>query len=400
MTFKYNGLLLAGVMAIPSTVLANNEDAFSEYLKLVCTNPQGDFARTCAAATIPPGSSGAFLEISNAGVMGATARNATGVLDQSQQAIEERADESRQQQFGITFDRWGLFGSVQRIKTTRDYSDIENGFDSKAKVLTGGVDYRVTSDWLLGAIVSQGETELEFNPTNNYNWLLDTYFELPVGSLETEYTELLAFSNYQFTNALYANAYAGWGEKSYKSIRNVDVVDIHYIAHGDYESDQVVWGFGVGYALFLGPVSIDAIVKLDSQRTKVERYNEVGGDIIENLNLQYRSQEIESLIQTLGLISSLNISFASAVIAPYIRIEVIREYQNDAREITSRLVSGPLEPTFILSTEAPDRNYKIVGGGVQLIARKGMQFFVDMDRMISHDYLSMRRVNMGFRLEL
>ena len=178
------------------------------------------------------------------------------------------------------------------------------------------------------------------------------------------------------------------------------IPQISDLARGNYESDRAVWGFGVGYSLFLGPVSIDAIVKLDSQRTKVERYNEVGGDIIENLNLQYRSQEIESLIQTLGLISSFNISFASAVIAPYIRIEAIREYQNDAREITSRLVSGPLEPTFILSTEAPDRNYEIVGGGVQLIARKGMQFFVDMDLLISHDYLSTRRVNMGFRFEL
>ena len=56
--------------------------------------------------------------------------------------------------------------------------------------------------------------------------------------------------------------------------------------------------------------------------------------------------------------------------------------------------------TFFIETDEPDEQFGRVGAGVQLLRAGGVQFFVDLERLVSHEYMDSLKVTSGFRLEI
>lgn len=363
------------VVALSPQVSANNDQAFTNYLGELCLNPSGVLIATCTSAfpTLGGGGSETPSTTGNTGLQGAQGGSATDSTIRDDSALTE-----------VRLQNWGLFSTLQYTDTKKDDTDLENGFNGDSQTLLIGADYRFNPRSLAGIAVSIGESNIDFDNSS--------------GTLDTSHTEFIAFFSHQFSDVFYVDGYTSITDNANESERQVDFGDINYVAEGDFDADKDQWGLTAGYILNIKQVSIDATLTLNQSNTTIERYEETGGTTVDNLNLIYESQRVESQTVSLGVVSSLNISTSNGVLVPFLRVEAIKENQNDAREITSRLVSAA--SSFNLSTEAPDREFMIIGGGVKLVATKGIQCYLDTDWMVAHEYLQTWRISAGLRIEI
>lgn len=361
----------------------SNDKAFFDYINnVICDNPQGNLIVTCNAATTTIGGSGTTLsQTSNTGTQGASELSATDQLNRSKTSDKDSETNTR-----IEFDQFGLFANAQYRNLDRDDTELENGYDGSGKVITAGADFSVNKSLLFGAAFSEGDSKLNFNNA--------------AGAAKTELSEWLIFGNYQMTDAIYIDGYFGESEQENESKRAVDFGLIQYNARSDFDTEQSQWGLGVGHSTNIDQLAFDVALRYASSSADIDAYEEEGGKQLENLNLVYEKQTIDSDTLSLAFNIAANIGLESGVVVSYIRGEIIRELEDDAREITAHLALAPDEEAFVVRTDKPDSGYGIVGGGVQMIVPGGMMFFLDLETLASHDYLNTWRATTGIRMEL
>ena len=338
----YHALSFSLITMSPSLASANNDTTFTNYLSELCLAPSGVLIATCTSAfpSIGGGGSETPSTTGNTGQRGASGRNSTSATIQDDNALAD-----------VRFKNWGLFSSLQYAETKKDDSEIENGFKGDSRTLLIGADYRINNRSLIGLAASIGDTAINFDNDS--------------GSLDTSHNEFIGFFNHQFNDALYVDGYTGFTDITNDAKRQLDFGNINYIAESDYDTDQTQWGLAVGYLVNVKQITIDSTLKFDQSSTKIDSYEETGGTTVDNLNLIYESQKIESQTISFGITSSINVSTANGVLIPFLRVEIIKENKNDARAINSRLASAVPTSSFNLITEAPDRNFIIAGGGIK-----------------------------------
>lgn len=356
---------------------ANNDAAFTQYLSELCLAPSGVLIATCTSAfpVIGGGGSETHPTTVNAGQQNANGNRSTNTTIQGDSSLTE-----------IRFKNWGLFSSFQYTDTKKDNSDLESGFKGDSRTFLAGADYRLNNHTLIGFAASIGDTAIDFDDNS--------------GALDSSHNEFIGFFDHQFNDALYIHGYSGFTDKTNDAKRQVDFGEINYIAESDFDEDQTQWGLAVGYLINLKKISLDTTLAFNQRRTEIESYEETGGTTVDNLNLIYESQSVDSQTISLGFVSSLNVSTTNGIFIPFLRIEITKENKNDAREIASRLASAAPNTNFTLATEAPDRDFITAGGGVKLVATKGIQCYLDTDWMVAHEYLHTWRISAGLRIEI
>lgn len=357
-----------------------NDEAFKDYVNNeICASPGTvDLALTCSLAATTVGGSGSTLpQTGNTGTQGSDDLSARERTDKTQGSTAETRFQLQQ---------WALFSSVDYRNLERDATDLENGFDGDAVVVTAGADFRYSPTLLMGMVLSYGDSDLDFLQES--------------GGMSSERYEGIAFAHYQLQESLYVDGYLGLTQQSNSMTRAVSFGLIQYDASSDYDADSQQWGVGAGYVMPVGSTVVDVALRYDASRLQVDAYEETGGTDIENLNLRYDAQTIDSSTITLSLYSAFNVSLSSGVLVPYVYGDLVREFEDDARRVSSTLVVAPDEEAFVMITDAPDDLYGKAGAGVQLVAPGGLMFFVDGQSLLGHEYLSAWQLSAGFRLEL
>lgn len=381
--FKYSVVvsgLLCSAFAQGATV---NDDAFFDYLNtVICDVPQGDLIATCAAAGETIGGSGETLsQTGNTGTQGANELAAREKLQLPTSEAEETAASTR-----LDFSGWGLFSSVDYRDLQRDETVFESGYDGRSLLLTVGADYRLAPQLLIAAAISVQDSDLDMNSA--------------AGSVSTESREWVTFASYQFTQSIYVDGYVGALSQDNETQRNVRFGLIQNTAEAEFDSEKQQWGVGSGYQFSSGALALDLALRYDASELDIDAYRESGGDSIENLNLAYAEQSVESETLTLSLLAAYSVSLRQGVLIPYLKTEMIREQEDDARTVQAHLVVAPDEPAFTIITDAADAHYGIVGAGVQMILPAGFMFYLDAESLIRHDYLESWKISTGIRLEL
>lgn len=365
------------VLCWPGLLLATeNDDAFQDYInEVICDSPEGNLIITCEAATNTTGGSGETLpQIGNTGMQGASEISA-------REQVSALGGE-----LSKAFENWAVFSTVEHHNIDRDQTNLENGFGGDAFTLTAGADYLLNQRWLLGGSLSKKEAKVDMNGQT--------------GDLETESLEWILFVDYRVSDSLSVDGYLGRVNQNSESTRAVEFGLIQYDAMADYDSTNEQWGVGVNYAFHQDQWSFSSSLSAQYNELTVDAYSEQGGDSIENLNLQFDEQVIESNKITLGLQSGYTQSLKQGVLIPYGNLELIYEMENDQRRIDSRLVVAPDAEAFTIVTDAADEFYGRIGAGIQYILPGGIMLFGDASGLVAHDYFSTWKVAAGFRLEL
>lgn len=325
----------------------------------------------------------------NLGTTGAQGRAANRI-----EAARENA--AKGVDYEENFGRLSLHVNANLRSTDRDQSAFENGFSANFYGVDGGFDYRFGDNWSAGAVLGYQDA--------------NTDFDGGAGSLDTSGWSLSGVLNGLVGANGYFNLYAGAATLNYDSTRNInytivlnagqpnqDTATIDSTATGSTDGSQRFGGAELGYDWHRGGLQFGLGAKLDYLDTDIDGYAEQGGN---GLAQVFSDQSIQSLTGALEGTLSLNTSHDWGVLAPYARLRLEHEFDNDARTLASRFAGDPGGFQLTYATQSPDRNYFVGSVGLTGTTATGTSWYVEIQRLFQHDFLSEWGVNAGLRFEL
>lgn len=296
--------------------------------------------------------------------------------------------------FGMSISGSGGFGDVET-------NEGETGFDIDTYNFNAFLDYKFTDRLVSG---------ISFGYERSERTLL-----LNSGSLDSDTYRVAPFIHFSATENVYLNLLGGYGWLDFDSIRKTspvmqqltdennvlsDTVLTKSDSRADFSADQYFGSLGAGYLYRAEGWTLHGYGRADYSHSFVDGYTEKDGVVTASgsgqtgdLNLQVNGQRILSVTSTFGMEVSraFSTNTLAAVVIPKLRAEWVHEYENGARDISSRLLlsSDPqfdsLDTNMTLRTASPERDWGNIGVNVQALFPHAIVGFVDYQALIMGD---------------
>ncbi|UEX76676.1 autotransporter outer membrane beta-barrel domain-containing protein [Spiribacter halobius] len=293
-----------------------------------------------------------------------------------------------EEEIGADFARWGLYLNGNITRSERDRTTRESGFDADAWGITGGADYRLTDQVVLGGSLGYSRT--------------DTSLSSDSGGIDTEgYTASLYGTWYQ-AQGLYFDAIVSYGVNEYDTKRRVDTSGGPISAEGEPDGDQVAVSLDGGYDLARGPWTFGFQARAVYLEADVDGYRETPsapGATGSGSLLEIDDQRIESFITELAVQATYAISTRVGVILPTARLGWEHQFADDERDLAARFVNDPTSTTFRIRSDSPDRDYINAGAGLSAQFAQGRSAFIFAESVLGREDVTEYSVSAGVRLE-
>jgi outer membrane autotransporter protein len=303
--------------------------------------------------------------------------------------LEAEANAPRMGGFLIGSGGWG----------TVDARGEAEEYDVWGGGVQAGIDYRLSDALVAGFGFGWNRQNTEFDDqraASNGN--------VKIGGGESEsdaYTPSLYASF--FSGPFHADAIFSYTYLDYSFERPVVLLQVPFpiaaTAKGDTDAHQIGTSVNLGYQFQTGGLAAGPLVGLDYRQTWIDGYKEHG---VPGFPLQYKDQDIVSVVTSLGGEAAYAISTGIGVISPHVRITWEHEFENDTRNINARLFVNDdptIGDTLTSRTDSPDRDYGRLGAGVSAQFAHGISAFVDYDTLIDLRDVEQHRFTAGGRIE-
>lgn len=295
--------------------------------------------------------------------------------------------------------RLGVFLNGRIGSGSKDTTDLEAGYDVDTTGLTLGADYRLNDQFVIGAAVSYGKTDSDFD--NNSAGLSG-------GSYESDGYSLALFGGWMGERS-YVDLIASFGQLDHESRRRVSytlgfaapdpalgdlTTDWDATATGNTDGDLYSFGASYGYNFGKGPWSFGPTLAISYLKAEVDGFAESGAP---GLELTYDDQDGESLQLQAGIDVAYAASMSWGVLSPYARFVYINEQENDSQLVGVRYSSDPLGTVFGVQSDDPDTSFFRWGIGVSTLFANGFSMFLDYDAVAGYDTVDYGEVTFGVR---
>ena len=294
---------------------------------------------------------------------------------------------------GIEGNKLGGFISANYGFGERDSTLNTNGFDYDSIGLTGGMDYRIDTNMIIGAMLSYHDISSDFNQTTT----------VAGGDVQAKGWGGSLYGTY-YTDQAYIDLSMGYGTGSYDTKRNIiipshtTVAGINQTATGDTDSSDFSASVGAGYDYSSQALTYGPYFRLSYLSVDIDGYSESGAEA-SGLNLNVTGQKWESLSSVLGAKFSYSLSHSFGVVVPQASIGWVHEYESDAQNVTATYVDDPRQNILTARTNNPDRDYFEVNLGVSVVLREGAQIYASYDSVVGLNDLTQHFVSVGGRWE-
>lgn len=298
----------------------------------------------------------------------------------------------------------GIFLNGSYNFGNRDATALESGFDFDDYSLTGGVDYFVLDNLVVGIAGGYAHTDIEIDSGG--------------GDVDGDGYNVALYSLWNPMDQLGISAYVSYGMVDYSSQRNLNFSDgdlsatptpIQNQLSSDTDADQFEATGNVYYDFTQGPWTFGPTLQLSFVRFDIDGFTENGGSGAgQGLGLTFDDQEAESLQTALGGAVSHAIGADFGVVLLQARAEWVHEYLDDSRIVTGRFANAisPVNPplvgsssSFSLKTDDPDRDRFRVGAGASAVLQGGISAFADFETVLGHEDVESYTATAGVRME-
>ena len=262
----------------------------------------------------------------------------------------------------------------------------ELGFDVDTTGLTVGADYRFSNKFIAGGSIGYINNETDFDANR--------------GGMDVDGYTLSVYSTYYHDENTYLDAIGslGWNDFNNRRSVNIGVSGIPTAeVKGDSSGQEFALSVGGGYDFYHKSLSFGPVARINYIRADIGSYSESSSTGYE---LNYDSQDVESLTSILGGQLSYAISTSSGIFTPQFIFEWAHEFKNDSRFITARFLydtsSTPLP--FNLQTDDPERNYFNLGVGLSATFAAGKSAFIYYETNLQRDDINLDTISAGLRL--
>lgn len=281
---------------------------------------------------------------------------------------------------GVFLNGSGGFGD-------KDQTSLETGYDFHSASVTAGVDYFFFDNFAAGVAFGYTGSEVEFD--NNG------------GNLDADGFLFSTYGLWNPTDALGLTALIGYGRISYDSSRNIiynDGTAINRTATGETDANQLEITTTANYDFRTGPFTYGPTGRMTYVYQDVDGFSETGA---QGLNLSYDSRSSKSFQTALGAAVSYALSTGFGVTTLQARAEWIHEFLDDSEVFGVRYVNDNISGStgFSITSDAPDRDRALVGGGVSMVFQDGISAFGDFETILALSDVNTYTFTAGIRKE-
>jgi len=286
---------------------------------------------------------------------------------------------------------WSVFLSADLGRLNRDASFNEAAFNGKADRLTGGLNYQVNTQLLLGLVLNHTRETLDFDQSGSSN--------------DSSMNGALLTANFSPTEHFSFDAYYGRFSGDTKNIRNIDYSIESTPGNFQTFSSQAFAAPGVSRKVagvtgawlwnknaWSGGISLG----MDQSKTKLNAYSETGGN---GFGINVGERNIKSRTGALSFNVSKTYSVNWGVVIPNAGLSLRKEYDNAGRQLGVQFTQDRTNTTIRFDTADPDTQWGEMSVGVSLVMKKGNQAFFEYRQRFAHEFLQDRSLAIGWRKE-
>ncbi|MDD1620966.1 MAG: autotransporter domain-containing protein [Methylococcaceae bacterium] len=273
------------------------------------------------------------------------------------------------------------------VQTRFNFGNMQNntwdrGFDSQARAVTLGADYRINDRLVTG---------LAFNYTNSSTQYLES-----AGHMNSD-TYLGAFyGSYFLQKDFYVDWVANYGGNQYAFNRQYGFSGFASQSSANPTGRQYSVALSGGKDVSWQAWTMGPYLRLEYLNMHIGEYREQGGN---GFDMTTGAQTNHSFVSSLGSQVSYAVSTSWGVITPSVRVEWEHQYLNDNRSIAMRLSqAAPGLGNFIIQTGNPDRDYVNLGGSVSATLPNGGSGFIRYETRLGQSNISDHILEAGLRL--
>ncbi|HMW72985.1 MAG TPA: autotransporter outer membrane beta-barrel domain-containing protein, partial [Cellvibrionaceae bacterium] len=269
---------------------------------------------------------------------------------------------------------WGLFATAQIETADKDRTQFENGFNYSANSLLVGVDYRLSSDWVIGLAGGFGKNDMDFLNKDG-NVTTDTQSAI--------FYHLLNFDAFSWDVQL------GISNSSYDINRRIHYNDTQaneWTSAASTSGQQTFATTTLQYQFSYRALSLFPSLKVGLTQSTLDAYgeNNLGGYEVSIGEQKEKQTKIEA-----GLQGQYALNFSWGVLTPTASANFISRASSSKDPVTGTFAYGPLsEANFVMTPEEFDSSYYQVSLGTSAVFPNGFSAFITAQQTLGYENFS------------
>lgn len=300
---------------------------------------------------------------------------------------------------GLT-SKWGGFANYGTVDGDKEQTDFTDALEFDGNKLSLGADYRLNSNWVLGA--SAGYDKVDSSILRTDFDVSDTLKpRIADGKTNLESNTVSLYTMYE-NDKYYLSGIASHTSLNYEMERliayqsnNSSVSGGDDLAKSSTDGSQLNLGVNAGVTFNQGSLSESIDIGYAVTSTTIDAYTETGAGI---LNFRVDQQKIDSSILSLQAKISKVFSTESGVFIPFLRARLIKQLDEDQYEITARYDAFDSDAKFSVLTDIPESEFAVIGAGVTAVFQNDVQAFVSLSSIQGYDNLTATQMDAGIRI--
>jgi uncharacterized protein YhjY with autotransporter beta-barrel domain len=272
---------------------------------------------------------------------------------------------------------WGGFTNGSYSAGRKDPTTFEDAFNFNDTEYSAGSDLRLNNHIVVGVLAGYTIKHINFNSSES---IVD-------GGMTGEGASALLYAQWEGESA-FVNAAMGLQHLSLETRRSITYPSLNPLVPSVNETSTSSTGanswivqLGTGYSFHWRGFSLEPYLNGQYVNTRIDNFTEHDGN---GFDIAVGQQTIPSFITAAGLKFQNAFLPKFGVILPYIYGEYRHEFLENSRNINSNYADSDVTSTanFDLPTDAPTRNYYVVGAGLTMVFKHGVSAFVQYVRVL------------------
>ena len=300
----------------------------------------------------------------------------TGLSPEDRQIVQSylgaESGSASAENLNLQWTRWGGFLNGTYLYGDRSATELEDAFDYDGQEINAGVDYRLTTEWVLGVAGGYLMQEVDFDSSQS---IVD-------GGIEVEGWSLTPFFLYQ-SDSWYFSGSVGYQALEFDTERairypsnNEDSDDVDTTAVSVADADIISLYGTVGYNWqIMKKLAVEPYLTLEYQDISVDEYSEVD---LQNdgFNFIIPEQNYDSLEVVTGFKLQMTFSGKFGVVTPFADMQWRNQEKAESRNIEAIYAEADgltQADSFVIPTEAFDSSYLVYSIGLASVLRGAAQ---------------------------
>jgi uncharacterized protein with beta-barrel porin domain len=287
---------------------------------------------------------------------------------------------------------WSIFANFGYATGDRKNTVLESGFDFDTYSITGGADYMVGSDTVLG--LAGGYSNNSADLDNNG------------GDVDSDGYTIMGYASYFPSQNAHIDGIISYSDTSFDQNRAVRYIlgttNVNQIAISSTDSQDLVFQVSGGYDWFKERLTYGVYGRFEWARTDIDGFQERMSNSTANGNglaIVIDDQDFTSVPLTFGARIGHEFQVGGQSWLPEVYAEYTHEFDNDNKPVIGYFVNDPSKTRFVLPTDSTDRDYMTVGVQASTAFSNSGSAYLLYETLLFHEYLNVHSFEAGLRFQ-